>query len=115
MSVECFRAGSADRVPTALPTTARQLHPYQERPCRNPRPPSSPPSSSARRSSPAAARKPSDKTCTAAYINEIAQKEGVEKAKSLSAACLEQGYDKAMNDLQKAGDAIKEKLFGEKK
>lgn len=59
--------------------------------------------------------KPSDKTCTAAYINEIAQKEGVEKAKSLSAACLEQGYDKAMNDLQKAGDAIKEKLFGEKK
>lgn len=48
-------------------------------------------------------------------INAIAQKEGVEKAKPLSAACLEQGYDKAMNNLQKAGDAIKEKLFGEKK
>lgn len=57
--------------------------------------------------------KPSDKTCTAAYINEVAQKEGLEKAKALSAACLEQGYDKAMSDIQKAGEALKGKLFGE--
>lgn len=58
--------------------------------------------------------KPSDKTCTAAYINDIAKKEGTDKAKALASDCLEQGYDKAMSDLQKAGDAIKEKLFGSK-
>lgn len=58
---------------------------------------------------------PSDKTCSAAYINEIAKTEGTDKAKALTAACLEKGYDKAMSDIQKAGDALKEKLFGDKK
>lgn len=56
---------------------------------------------------------PSPEACTAAHIKEVADKEGLDKAKALSKACLEKGYDNAMADLNAAGSALKEKLFGE--
>ena len=56
-----------------------------------------------------------EKTCSPAYIKEVADKEGLDKAKALSSACLEKGYDNALSSIDKAGAALKEKLFGDKK
>lgn len=58
--------------------------------------------------------KPNEKTCSPSYIKEVADKEGLDKAKALSSACLEKGYDNALSSIDKAGAALKEKLFGEK-
>lgn len=57
---------------------------------------------------------PNEKTCSPTYIKEVADKEGLDKAKALSQACLEKGYDNALSSIDKAGAALKEKLFGEK-
>lgn len=57
--------------------------------------------------------KPTPEACTAAHIKEMADKDGLDKAKALSKACLEKGYDDAMAGINAAGNALKEKLFGE--
>ena len=58
---------------------------------------------------------PSDDHCKASYIKEVADKEGLDKAKALTNDCLAKGYDNARGALEKGADALREKLFGEKK
>ncbi len=58
---------------------------------------------------------PSDEHCKASYIKEVADKEGLDKAKALTNDCLAKGYDNARGAIEKGADALRDKLFGEKK
>lgn len=50
--------------------------------------------------------------CKPSYIKEIADAEGLDKAKQLTNECLEKGFDSAMSSINEAGAALKESLFG---
>lgn len=47
-----------------------------------------------------------DVTCTVGYINEVAQKEGLEKAQALAQSCIAAGYDDIEKQVKEAGDVI---------
>lgn len=51
-----------------------------------------------------------EETCSAANISAVADKEGLDKAKALSKACLEKGYGNALESLNKAGKALNESI-----
>lgn len=50
----------------------------------------------------------SDSTCSIPHINEVAQKEGLEKARALTEACVKGGYEGLAQQVDKAHDAAKE-------
>lgn len=47
-----------------------------------------------------------DVTCTVGYINEVAQKEGLEKAQALAQSCIAAGYDDIEKQVKEAGDVL---------
>lgn len=49
-----------------------------------------------------------DSTCTISHINEVAQKEGLEKARALTEACVKGGYKDLAEQVDKAHDAAKD-------
>ena len=49
-----------------------------------------------------------DSTCSVGYINEVAQKQGLEKAKMLTESCIAQGYQDLEGQMKEAGSAILE-------
>lgn len=46
--------------------------------------------------------------CSPAYIKQIADTEGLDKAKKLSSDCIDAGFDSAEQALRDAGNAIKD-------
>ena len=51
---------------------------------------------------------PSSEHCSPSYIKQVADTEGLDKAKKLSSDCIAAGFDSAEQALRNAGDAIKE-------
>lgn len=49
-----------------------------------------------------------DVTCTVGYINEVAQKEGLEKAQALAQSCIAAGYDDIKKQVKEAGNTLME-------
>lgn len=49
-----------------------------------------------------------DATCSVGYINEVAQKEGLEKARMLAETCIAQGYQDLEGQMKEAGSTIME-------
>lgn len=47
-----------------------------------------------------------DATCSVSYINEVAQKEGLEKAQTLAENCIAEGYTDLKSQFSKAGDSL---------
>ena len=47
-----------------------------------------------------------DATCSIEYINEVAQKEGLEKAQTLASNCIANGYEDLKEDVKEAGDSL---------
>lgn len=56
-----------------------------------------------------------DKTCSISNINEIAQKEGFEKAQNVAQVCIKNGYENLKNELKSSEQYQKaKKLLDEK-
>ena len=47
-----------------------------------------------------------DVTCTVSHINEVAQKEGLEKAQVLAQICISAGYDDVEKQVKEAGNTL---------
>ena len=47
-----------------------------------------------------------DVTCTVSHINEVAQKEGLEKAQALAKSCIAAGYDDVEKQVKEAGNTL---------
>ena len=47
-----------------------------------------------------------DVTCTVSHINEVAQKEGLEKAQALAQSCIAAGYDDVEKQVKEAGNTL---------
>ena len=47
-----------------------------------------------------------DVTCTVSHINEVAQKEGFEKAQALAQSCIAAGYDDVEKQVKEAGNTL---------
>lgn len=47
-----------------------------------------------------------DATCSVGYINEVAQKEGLEKAQALASDCIANGYKELKEDLKEVGNSL---------
>lgn len=47
---------------------------------------------------------PTEENCRIGYINEVAQKQGLEKASNLSEACIKKGYDSSVDWLKDRKD-----------
>ncbi len=47
-----------------------------------------------------------DVTCTVSHINEVAQKEGLEKAQALTQSCIAAGYDDVEKQVKEAGNTL---------
>jgi len=47
-----------------------------------------------------------DVTCTVSHINEVAQKEGLEKAHALAQSCIAAGYDDVEKQVKEAGNTL---------
>lgn len=47
-----------------------------------------------------------DVTCTVSHINEVAQKEGLEKAQALAQRCIAAGYDDVEKQVKEAGNTL---------
>lgn len=47
-----------------------------------------------------------DSTCSVSYINEVAQKEGLEKAQDIASQCISSGYKDLETQLKETGNTI---------
>lgn len=47
-----------------------------------------------------------DVTCSVSYINEVAQKQGLEKAQKLAETCITEGYKDLEQQLKETGNAL---------
>ena len=45
-----------------------------------------------------------DETCSVSHINEVAQKEGLEKAQNLAQVCIKNGYENLKTELKAASE-----------
>lgn len=49
-----------------------------------------------------------DTTCTVGHINEVAQKQGLEKARALTQSCIAEGYQDLEAQMKEAGSTVME-------
>lgn len=47
-----------------------------------------------------------DSTCSVSYINEVAQKEGLEKAQNIAGQCIAAGYEDLEAQLKETGNTL---------